>query len=888
MSYGPQGRLAGVTDPHGFTESYTYEATGEVKTVRDRLARTTTLRHDGLGRVLSLVDTLGRTHTRSYAVPVGGAWSGPTLSAGSGDGSAATTGLGSALRSGDYQIGVNAHAVEGYPAQIALYRDATFALAYTSYFDEAGRVTARTDRAGQPLESASIPRPNTPGAYVQEGFGYDLRTSASVVTSATASRADGGLESSSLRRDLEYDATRSVGFAPSAAVTSDIARDVGGRVTSRTHAFEVPGLGFPWTSYDATYTYFPDGRLASVSNADGASRVHSLVTDEVVRTLGPHTFTYDARGLLATQTDFDGVYRYAYDALGRSTRLTYPDGHVRVQVFDDLGRITSRCYQYPGDVSLDRCYAASYDAVGNPVRLVDPEGSDVYVYDALDRLTKVTRSDAGGVVLGVEEYAYNALGALRVHAGAAVDHQRPRLAGGGSADAAVPATLDAQAVVLDGGGRVTSLRGAALAWSKNGQLRGASAPVPASPLTFGFDAAMRRAWTVGQADPELYHYEGPHRIAAIVPKDLPPDQLTFLFDGVDHPLRLAGTRVRDAGPPPSPPSREQGPVVVAYYELDLAGNVRRLRARDGRDLGGYRYSAFGETLEDTVQRLVIPNIYGGDNRKQPLRWKGMWRFDVGGGTELYDARARMWSPALGSFLSVDEFGFHDTTSTLWAWPNQNPVAFSDPSGRVRARVSVGLFDPGQISELYDISGQVALSASRSYDAGNYTRAAVAFNASTHLFGAAVVSDLFLRKRAPNGVDAAMMACPIEIPGIGVAASDATAGAALSAELAAQRTLAASGRIASADALGLGSSRTALFDTSTGTLHVGPAGPISHFGLAESLGLPLDGGRYVGGFLTVTSEGAVVFDATSGTFPSSAADLPANALDMVRGTGVRVR
>ena len=90
MSYGPQGRLAGVTDPHGFTESYAYEPTGEVKTVRDRLARTTTLRHDGLGRVLSLVDTLGRTHTRSYAVPVGGAWSGPTLSAGSGDGSAAT------------------------------------------------------------------------------------------------------------------------------------------------------------------------------------------------------------------------------------------------------------------------------------------------------------------------------------------------------------------------------------------------------------------------------------------------------------------------------------------------------------------------------------------------------------------------------------------------------------------------------------------------------------------------------------------------------------------------------------------------------------------------------------------------------------------------------
>ena len=29
----------------------------------------------------------------------------------------------------------------------------------------------------------------------------------------------------------------------------------------------------------------------------------------------------------------------------------------------------------------------------------------------------------------------------------------------------------------------------------------------------------------------------------------------------------------------------------------------------------------------------------------------MWHYDVAG-TELYDARARIWSPALGSFLSV--------------------------------------------------------------------------------------------------------------------------------------------------------------------------------------------------------------------------------------------
>jgi hypothetical protein len=58
-------------------------------------------------------------------------------------------------------------------------------------------------------------------------------------------------------------------------------------------------------------------------------------------------------------------------------------------------------------------------------------------------------------------------------------------------------------------------------------------------------------------------------------------------------------------------------VGASPYEVDLAGNVRRLRDALGNDLGGYRYTAFGELYpaDATTPAPVID---------QPLQWKGRW------------------------------------------------------------------------------------------------------------------------------------------------------------------------------------------------------------------------------------------------------------------------
>jgi RHS repeat-associated protein len=195
----------------------------------------------------------------------------------------------------------------------------------------------------------------------------------------------------------------------------------------------------------------------------------------------------------------------------------------------------------------------------------------------------------------------------------------------------------------------------------DGTLSEVDEPVPALAETYGVDARGRRySRMLGGVVQEYYAYEGQDRVAVVGRNGADangfgiagPVLESYLFDGIDHPLRIA----------------RPGPVTTAYYyyELDLAGNVRGLRASGGASLGGYRYSAFGQALEDTTSIT------------QPLRWKGRWFSPVAGGT--YDVRARQWSPELGIFLSVDEFEYQDANSTLWGWGNQNPVRFMDPTG----------------------------------------------------------------------------------------------------------------------------------------------------------------------------------------------------------------
>ena len=211
-----------------------------------------------------------------------------------------------------------------------------------------------------------------------------------------------------------------------------------------------------------------------------------------------------------------------------------------------------------------------------------------------------------------------------------------------------------------GGEASTSAGSSTLAYNGRGRLISVTHPTVNNTTNaeyYAYDSQMRRIGRFGTVngaasttDYEYFVWDGANLVASIDKTNAVHD--SWLFEGVDQPLRISTSGLQ------------------YYYELDLAGNVRRLRRTDGSDGGGYRYSAFGQEYAHDTQ-APTPAI------DQPLRWKARQWSDFG---QLYDVRARWWSPQLGVFTAIDRFAHHDGRSTLWGWAHQGPTRWRDTTG----------------------------------------------------------------------------------------------------------------------------------------------------------------------------------------------------------------
>jgi YD repeat-containing protein len=114
-----------------------------------------------------------------------------------------------------------------------------------------------------------------------------------------------------------------------------------------------------------TTTYYPDGRLQSVTDAGNNTTSYAYPAPNTTAVTAPDggvtTYTYDASGDLLSQTDSLGQQTtYTYDSQHNLTSVTDPLGHKTTYTYDSQGNRTSMTDP------LHHTISATYNAFGGP------------------------------------------------------------------------------------------------------------------------------------------------------------------------------------------------------------------------------------------------------------------------------------------------------------------------------------------------------------------------------------------------------------------------------------------------------------------------------------------------------------------------------------------
>ena len=141
-----------------------------------------------------------------------------------------------------------------------------------------------------------------------------------------------------------------------------------------------------------TYTYNAQGGVATMTNSMGqVTKITSYDVNGYPFVIeDPNglitTLTYDSRNRLTSQTRGAEVTRYAYDALGQLTQITFPDGAFN---------------------------AYSYDAAHRLIGISDALGNHIgYTLDAMSNKIKEEVFDSGNVLKRSRAYAYDSMNRL--------------------------------------------------------------------------------------------------------------------------------------------------------------------------------------------------------------------------------------------------------------------------------------------------------------------------------------------------------------------------------------------------------------------------------------------------------------------------------------------
>lgn len=411
---------------------------------------------------------------------------------------------------------------------------------------------------------------------------------------------------------------------------------------ARTYTPKLNVVGSP-CCYSVEHQYDPAGNLILLGFHQNDPNPNS--PDATIN--GKNTaYTYNVDNQLKTVTDWARpAASYAYDAAGRETTFTYPYGTVRTKGYDTAGRLTSLHTKNNNGNGTDFVYATyTLDGAGNRTQAVEHIGTTNYLYDELNRMTRVTYPNSQQV-----NYTYD-----------------------------------------DAGNRtsmVDSVNGTTnYAYFSGGQDRLQTVTLPGgSTWTYGYDGSGNQRSKTDSTGTTYYNFDAAGRMSSLYPTS--GGNIDYKYDG-------DGQRVyRGQGGVPLPYVNDGGRLIYDGENINVYGNeliVADHSAVDGNSttfvydaLGSVRAHGQGGPTEPTFDYDAFGQLRAQNGVVQYPNDHGFTGESQGREGGLVKMGVRYYDPSTGRFTTKDPLvGQAGVPQSLnrYAYTRNNPVNLTDHSG----------------------------------------------------------------------------------------------------------------------------------------------------------------------------------------------------------------
>jgi RHS repeat-associated protein len=677
FNYDPSGNglLTSVVDPRTKTTAFGYDATANRNRITTPLGFATTMTYDPGGRMLTLVDPRGNVTGADPAQYT------TTFTYDAANHLRTTTSPLGHVTTVDYDpagnrtavIDANTHATTFEYDEANHLTDVVDALTNrTEYaYDETGNLVARTDANTHVTTYAydlagRLASETRPLGRVWT-YEYDADSNITKVIDAIASATPDPNDYKAVYTYNELNRLATAFTTTTGQVT--YANDGNGNRTSMTDIFGTSSYTYDVLNrltvyqrdtHQLTYAYDAAGNLTSRTFVDGS--VEPL--------------TYDDDGRFATAAGGGATTTYGYDPAGNlvSTTLPAANGYVESRTYDRSGRLTEVTNQKGVNVLSRATY--TLDPVGNRLSTQTTTETATYAYDVLNQLTEVCYTVAcTGPGDNFRTYTYDPVGNR-------LTEVRDTGTTTSTYDAADQLTATAGpggsvAYTYDLDGRTQTAGSAVFAWAQPDRLQSITQGSTTTVYRYDGDGLRLQASTGSQANKKT-NYEWDINAGGV--PELVAERtgngglIRRYVNGLATISMTAGNK-------------------TAYYHYDGLGSVVNLTSSTGALWWTYGYLPYGDVRTETKNYSQAPaNL---------LRFGGEY-LDP---TALYHLRARQYDPGTGRFLSTDAApaATADPYVTAYMYANNDPVRFVDPSGRCPL-VFVGAIIGGLLGSIVPVAG----------------------------------------------------------------------------------------------------------------------------------------------------------------------------------------